>query len=624
VDRPDWSQLLQHSFWESSAPATVAMPQQPVFEAAVAAQRLATKQTAIASVKALSARTTAATASSSSGSNSVQQQQQQQQQQRTPHRSDAAAAVTPAAAAVTATATKQRVSSAEARTVSKSRKPGSSSSSSNARRAHREADRHMHSSSSASDGDKDTELVRCSHNAVAVAPAAAAVAAAAPVTAVVRASAELHGTTEYEEDFELDDSCDNNTANRHAAVDAHSDDGDLAAAFTASFDRALSTGKAAAATAGAATAGAGAVTAAGAQRSSPHTSSSAKQSARALNFEPITGERSASSRSGSSAKSRTSIAAAAAATTATSALRASTAWSSEQRAATPDTDRSAAATAAVTAATVRPTDATGSRDADSADVLWIEHAAAQSPPIVSAHSLLLHASDARVKPIVGNTDMEPAASATPQFTAALLPFRALPSATVEAMSQQQAEQFLSSIYAALLECPAATRAHVAGYLITVAAAPATATLLVNSTFVPLFVQLLLGTQHQQQQQQQQQQHSRTSSSKQQSTTAASPQLKRRLTALLALTVRHASYIAADTILGTDSTDAVHDSGSSGSSGSSSSSTGLLAAFVRLLEERTEPAAATDVLVRRKAVAALGELLFYMATQGGQPGMSTVT
>eukprot|EP00953_Heterococcus_sp_UTEX-ZZ885_P040598 20739-Heterococcus_DN1.PRE.3 len=596
IDRPEWSQLLQHSFWAGSAPTAVAMPQQPIFDAAVAAQRLATKHSATANANALSARTTAAAASSSSGSNSAQQQQQQQQ--RTPRRSDATAAVTPAAATTT-TATKQRVSSADARNVSKGRKPGSSSSSSSsARRAHREADMHMHSSSSASDGDKDTELVRCSHNAVAETPSAAAVAAAA---AVVRASAELHGTTEYEEDFELDDSFDNNTA-----AAAHSDDDDLAAAFAARFDRALST-SIAAATAGAAIE---------AQRSSPHTSSSAKQSARALNFEPITGERSASSRPGSSAKSRTSTAAAAAAaTTATSALRASTAWSSEQRAATPDTDRSAAATTAVTAATLRPTDATGSRDADSADVLWIDHVAAQSGPAASAHSLLLHAADARVKPIVGNTDIEPAASAAPQFTAALLPFRALPSATVEAMSQQEAEQFLSSIYTALLECPTATRAHIAGYLITVAAAPATATLLVNSTFVPLFVKLLLGTQHQQQQQQQQQ-HSRTSSSKQQSA-AASPQLKRRLTALLALTVRHASYIAADTILGTDSTDAVHDSGGSGS-GSSSSSTGLLAAFVRLLDEKAESVAATDVLVRRKAVAALGELLFYMATQGGQP------
>ena len=182
--------------------------------------------------------------------------------------------------------------------------------------------------------------------------------------------------------------------------------------------------------------------------------------------------------------------------------------------------------------------------------------------------VIWHASDAVVKPIVGNRRVERILD--PKWEAGALPFRAMTLSEVLMAPAASLEAFLQQVYAALASSAAsAEKINVLAYFESLCGDPGTANVLINSSLMTLFVRLLKSDR--------------------------SDRLRVRLASVIGKLIRHATYIA-DELAGT----------------------GILDVLSEVLKDKSER-------VRRRAMGALGELLFFCATQqhdrggAGAPG-----
>ena len=176
--------------------------------------------------------------------------------------------------------------------------------------------------------------------------------------------------------------------------------------------------------------------------------------------------------------------------------------------------------------------------------------------LVNLHDLLFHSSDYTVKPIIGNRDIEKPIEVT--YTAQGLGLLAWSSDDVlsKCESQSMSEHF-HSIYN-ILTSPLPDKLNVLSYFETLILNSAVANKLINSEFISLLVKMLK--------------------------TSKSANIKIRICSIIGQMIRHATLISPEL-----------------------SGSGLCQALAENLKEKTDR-------LRKKAIAALGEYLFYAATQ----------
>ncbi|KAL3147840.1 hypothetical protein ABBQ32_002563 [Trebouxia sp. C0010 RCD-2024] len=178
-------------------------------------------------------------------------------------------------------------------------------------------------------------------------------------------------------------------------------------------------------------------------------------------------------------------------------------------------------------------------------------------PRPSIYELIWHASDSSVKPIVANRRIERLPE--PKWDAQALPFRPLALQDMLSASQQDLEAFLTQVYKAIAgAAPLKDKVNVLAYFETLCTDTGSANVLINSSLTILIVRMLRN--------------------------ARAPTLRVRLASALGLLVRHATYI----------TDEL-------------ATTGVIDVLTEALKDKNER-------VRRRIMATLGELLFYVATQ----------
>jgi len=178
----------------------------------------------------------------------------------------------------------------------------------------------------------------------------------------------------------------------------------------------------------------------------------------------------------------------------------------------------------------------------------------------AVEDLIWHASDSAVKPIVGNRRIERVAE--PRWEARSLSFPAMSLQEMLAAcqnNQTELETFLTHIYRAVAgAAPLKDKVNVLAYFETLCTDTTAANVLINSSLTILFVRMLRN--------------------------ARAPTLRVRLASVIGLLVRHATFIADEL-----------------------AATGVLEVLAETLRDKNER-------VRRRAMATLGELLFYIATQ----------
>ena len=188
------------------------------------------------------------------------------------------------------------------------------------------------------------------------------------------------------------------------------------------------------------------------------------------------------------------------------------------------------------------------------------------PPGVSAaearelFALAAHPTDTQVKPIVLNRRIESVPEA--HFDAAALPFEALAISDVLAAPQPELEAFLTRVYRSVAHSSPVNEVNTLAYFETLCCDTA-ANVLISSSLMTLAVRMLRASRR---------------------------PLRIRLTSAMGLLLRHATYI----------TDEL-------------AASGIVIVLTECLRDKNER-------VRRRAMATLGELLFYIATQqrGGAP------
>jgi len=187
-------------------------------------------------------------------------------------------------------------------------------------------------------------------------------------------------------------------------------------------------------------------------------------------------------------------------------------------------------------------------------------------------SLLLHPSDATVKPIVGNKTIEPSTKYPTFRVSAITSLTPRTRAEVKSYRDgDKLETYFGTIYKTLASSSITQneKAHLFGYLYSIADLPAVANLIANSSFLTLLIRLF-----------------RKKTGLETGRVA--------LIFVLGIVIRHASYIAPD---------------------ASEKEDGLLHVLTSVVKNKDEPG-----LLRRHATAALGELIFYVAT--GAEGVDT--
>ena len=172
--------------------------------------------------------------------------------------------------------------------------------------------------------------------------------------------------------------------------------------------------------------------------------------------------------------------------------------------------------------------------------------------------LLIHNSDTAVKPIIGNKDIERAAELV--FNAQLLPFAAWTAEEVSAkIETMEVENHLHEVYCAMgASSTVNDKLNVLVYFESIILNSNVANRLINSAFMSMLMKLLKNVK--------------------------SPHLKLRLCSILGQLIRHSTVIGNDV-----------------------AESGLTVLLCEVVKDKNEK-------VRRKAVASLGELLFYAATQ----------
>ena len=168
-----------------------------------------------------------------------------------------------------------------------------------------------------------------------------------------------------------------------------------------------------------------------------------------------------------------------------------------------------------------------------------------------------HPSDSQVKPIVLNRRIE--VTPEPHFDANALPFEALTITEMLAADQGELEKFLTKVYRSVAHSsPINEKVNTLSYFETLCCDTASANVLINSSLMTLFVRMLRASK--------------------------APSLRVRLTSVMGLLLRHATYITEEL-----------------------ASSGIVSVLTECLRDKNER-------VRRRAAATLGELLFYIATQ----------
>ena len=183
---------------------------------------------------------------------------------------------------------------------------------------------------------------------------------------------------------------------------------------------------------------------------------------------------------------------------------------------------------------------------------------------LSALELAFHSSDLLVKPIVGNRRVEKHHELS--WDAAMLPFVPISLAQMLQASQDELEDFLSLIYKSVASSPSLSeRLNVLMYFESLCKDSSSANILINSSLMHMFVTKLR--------------------------TSKTPDLKTHFAMAIGSLVRHATFIGEDV------------------------------AKVGIIDALTETVRDKNNSVRRKSMAALGELLFYVVTQQQEEGFS---
>eukprot|EP01012_Entosiphon_sulcatum_P034139 TRINITY_DN43244_c0_g1_i1.p1 TRINITY_DN43244_c0_g1~~TRINITY_DN43244_c0_g1_i1.p1 ORF type:complete len:1236 (-),score=180.50 TRINITY_DN43244_c0_g1_i1:7-3477(-) len=185
-----------------------------------------------------------------------------------------------------------------------------------------------------------------------------------------------------------------------------------------------------------------------------------------------------------------------------------------------------------------------------------------SHPCTVLSALLWHPSDTYVKPIMMNPRIEK--TPEPKFRAEDLPFVAHPLSTLNQLASHELEAFLTQVYKSIGGASRLVEKYNSLlYFQTLCDEGALANILVNTPLLPLFVRMLQNPTH-------------------------TPNVKGQLCLVIGLLVRHATYV---------------DYALCGPA--------LLSVLSTLLQDDCT----SDLKrVRRRAVACLGELIFYIATQ----------
>ncbi|GLC54130.1 hypothetical protein PLESTB_000827100 [Pleodorina starrii] len=171
--------------------------------------------------------------------------------------------------------------------------------------------------------------------------------------------------------------------------------------------------------------------------------------------------------------------------------------------------------------------------------------------------LIWHASDTAVKPIVANRRIERLPE--PRYDATGWTFKPLTLAEMQSADQVELEAFLTHIYRAIASAaPLKDKVNVLSYFETLCGDTNAANVLINSSLTILFIRMLRN--------------------------ARAPTLRIRLASVLGLLVRHATFISEEL-----------------------AQTGVVETLSEALKDKNER-------VRRRVIATLGELLFYIATQ----------
>lgn len=178
-------------------------------------------------------------------------------------------------------------------------------------------------------------------------------------------------------------------------------------------------------------------------------------------------------------------------------------------------------------------------------------------PTLTLIALVFHASDMSVRPIVGNRRIEKIMDA--RYDRQTLPFPPLTLQDMLSSSQAELETFLTKVYRSISgQTPISEKVNTLTYFESLCSDTASANILVNSSLMVLFVAKLK--------------------------TAKMSSLRVRLSSVIGLLIRHATFITDDL-----------------------AETGIVDVLADTLKDKT-------VQVRRRTVASLGELLFYIATQ----------
>ena len=182
-------------------------------------------------------------------------------------------------------------------------------------------------------------------------------------------------------------------------------------------------------------------------------------------------------------------------------------------------------------------------------------------------SLIWHPSDTAVKPIVANRRIERLPE--PKFESKTLPFTPMSLQELLRAEHKDLEAFLTHIYRAIASAaPLKDKVNVLTYFETLCTDNGAANILINSSLTILFIRMLRNTK--------------------------APSLRIKLASVLGLLVRHATYIAEEL-----------------------AQTSVIEILTEALKDKSEK-------VRRRVMATLGELLFYVATtQQDMAGSSTV-
>jgi len=184
--------------------------------------------------------------------------------------------------------------------------------------------------------------------------------------------------------------------------------------------------------------------------------------------------------------------------------------------------------------------------------------------------IMFNKKEFHVNPIILNKQIE--VIEAPQLVPSALPFAPVPAAEVSGWSREMLEQFLTSIFGHLSNKGSFNdRMQLVSYLYTICHLESVADIVINSSFASLFLHMLRRMQ------------SRES-------------FRCLVVTLLGVLIRHANNIIYDVEMGQDGTPHPTDGGDAG----------LLPTLTELLRDPSPK-------IRRRAMATLGELLFYISS-----------